>query len=305
MKRSIIFLILVLLLALLIPSIYGQIQIISPEDDIYTPEDQSYNDYKNKKAHFLLVGIKIDELSVNKYKLYDNDVLIGEYDNNELNHTILFTSPGIHSLKAVGYDQFGKEVGNATKKINLLFDYFDLYSAVDEESPIGAMYEIVQKDLEDAGVSLDNYLNTIEYLDIEKEFIPIIVKDKESGKSVNHTIIRIKLNPKTVIEDLDIYELIPKEIAANVNEIIFDRKVKIININDGTLALFEFEKVDEDAEILYYITKELFLEDVELIKTIPIGSPIIGINIVYWMIPLIVILLLAFVVVYFVRFRKE
>lgn len=284
------------------------IEITYPTPGSFDPAGSTYQEYQGGKAHFLTPKITINQEVIDTYEFYDNNNLIGTFQASDTEPTTaVITEPGLHTLAVKGLKD-GQIIEEDSVEVDFVFEYFDVVDSINEEDPVELPAAgVTNSDLEEIGATEEEYQETMKHVQIKKELIHITVKDKFTGEEKENTMIIVKASADNQVQELKIYELIPKNIAEHVNDVILTGDYTIIN--PDPLIVWTFAGVEtseiKNFEATYAVEDFVLEEDLEEIKTIPIAQIKPPKKYLYYLIPIILVPLIVILFVYFNRFQKE
>ncbi len=285
----------------------ADIEIVFPTEGTYGPWSGTYKTHEGGKAHFITPSIKVNQQVVDKYELYDNGNLIGSFEASDLNPTTaVITDPGLHTLVVKGYKS-NQVVAEHSVKADFVFNYFDVFKSVKELDPVVVNFEVTEEDFANIEATLEDYQKTMKHVELKKSFIHLTVKDKFTGEEKENTLVVIKIKVDEAVKDLKVYELIPKTIAQHINNLTLTGNYTIIE--EDPLIVWNFANVDtaavKELEASYAVNDFVLEEDFEDVKTIPIAEIKPKRTYLYYLLPLLLIPIIVFIVIYFGKFQKE
>jgi len=288
------------------------------EDEIEEIKKELKNIQKDKinhkiknKVYTVVKEISIDEIKkkpllikelrreyINKARNEPDRILKHIIEDQELNNVLIVVNEKI-IVKDNVEDIFNKFEEN-TITLGLINRELELKETEIEESID------IQKNLEEFKKSYELAKNNVK---IKKVANSIKDEDEETGEIGDVTLVTLFIETDKILNDFTIYEKIPKEIAADLSNIIFyDQNFEIIE--SDPLIAWHFATLTSDIEISYGILNEINTEDLEKTSTIPIVGKVIekdvgfiSNNYLFKIIfPVFMIFLIIFIVLFFHKF---
>ncbi|MBS3125898.1 hypothetical protein J4453_00455 [Candidatus Woesearchaeota archaeon] len=151
-------------------------------------------------------------------------------------------------------------------------------------------------------------------LRIEKE-ARVFEESDEQGQMRENTLVTITFTPENPMEDVSIYEGIPKEVASDISQLIFYSDNYEI-IESDPLIVWHFAEIREPVNLAYAIRQKIAPESLETVATVAVAEKITGLQILEIiepkqeqeesllgiLLPALLIPLIGIIVVYFNRF---
>ncbi|MBI3032106.1 hypothetical protein HYY69_01415 [Candidatus Woesearchaeota archaeon] len=293
---------------LLLPSVLSaDIEIVFPAEGTYGPWSGTYKTHESGKAHFITPNIIVNKEVIDNYELYDNGNLIGSFEASDVNPTTaVIIDPGLHTFVAKGYKN-NQVVGEVQVKTDFVFNYFDVFKSVKELDPVVVSFEVTEEDFAQIDANLEDYQKTMEHVTLKKSFIHVTVKDKFTGEEKENTLVVVKISIDEAVKDLKVYELIPKTVAQHINNLTLMGNYTILE--EDPLVVWTFAGIDASAvkelEVSYAVNDFVLEEDFEEVKTIPIAEIKPKKTYLYYLLPLLLVPIIIFIVIYFGKFQKE
>lgn len=285
----------------------ADIEIVFPVEGTYGPWSGTYKTHESGKAHFITPSIKVNQQAIDKYELYDNGNLIGGFEASDLNPTTaVITDPGLHTFVVKGYKN-NQVIAEDKVKTDFVFNYFDVFKSVKELDPVAVNFDVTEDDFANIDATLEEYQKTMEHVELKKSFIHLTVKDKFTGEEKENTLVVVKIKLDSTVKDLKVYEKIPKTVAQHVNNLTLIGNYTILE--EDPLIVWSFANIDtaaiKELEVSYAVNDFVLEEDFEDVKTIPIAEIKPKKTYLYYLLPLLLIPIIVFIVIYFGKFQKE
>ena len=158
---------------------------------------------------------------------------------------------------------------------------------------------------------------TKENLRVEKEARSFEEVDEE-GNLRENTLVTVTFTPEKAMEDVSIYEEIPKEVASDISRLIFYSDNYEV-IEPDPLIVWHFAEIKEPVALTYAVKQRIGPEILEGIATVPVAEKISGLEVLEIIeqpeekkgslfsiiLPALLIPLIGIIIVYFSKFGPE